>query len=180
MERLELGYDLSEVVIEYAILRRAITDLAVHTEAPSIRSQELPRLHAAIDQAISTSVVRYTEARERTLRALDRISSAALIHHDVEALLPTTLDAFLETTASVDSVALAPRGGLRRRCRRHQARQPGGAGHARTRERRGPGSQRRLTRSSAPSRSTPTSPFACTRRPSCGPRWSCATASSAC
>jgi PAS domain S-box-containing protein len=109
MERLELGYDLSEVVIEYAILRRAITDLAVHTEAPSIRSQELPRLHAAIDQAISTSVVRYTEARERTLRALDRISSAALIHHDVEALLPTTLDAFLETTASVDSVALALR-----------------------------------------------------------------------
>ena len=109
LERLELGYDLSEVVVEYAILRRCITDLAVHTDAPSIRSQELPRLHAAIDQAISTSVVRYTEARERTLRALDRISSAALIHHDVEALLPVTLHAFLETTASVDAVALALR-----------------------------------------------------------------------
>ncbi len=109
LERLELGYDLSEVVVEYAILRRSITDLAFHTDAPSIRSQELPRLHAAIDQAISTSVVRYTEARERTLRALDRISSAALIHHDVEALLPTTLHAFLETTASVDAVALGLR-----------------------------------------------------------------------
>ena len=109
LERLELGYDLSEVVVEYAILRRCITDLAVHSDAPSIRSQELPRLHAAIDQAISTSVVRYTEARERTLRALDRISSAALIHHDVEALLPATLHAFLETTASVDAVALALR-----------------------------------------------------------------------
>ena len=107
LERLELGYDLSEVVFEYAILRRCITDLAVHSSAPSIRSQELPRLHDAIDHAISTSVVRYTEARERTLRALDRISSAALIHHDVETLLPTTLDAFLATTASVDSVALA-------------------------------------------------------------------------
>ena len=109
LERLELGYDLSEVVVEYAILRRCITDLAVHSDAPSIRSQELPRLHAAIDQAISTSVVRYTEARERTLRALDRISSAALIDHDVEALLPVTLHAFLETTASVDAVALALR-----------------------------------------------------------------------
>lgn len=109
LERLELGYDLSEVVVEYAILRRSITDLAVHSSAPAIRSQELPRLHAAIDQAISTSVTRYTEARERTLRALDRISSAALIHHDVEALLPGTLDAFLQTTASVDAVALALR-----------------------------------------------------------------------
>ena len=111
LERLELGYDLSEVVVEYAILRRCITDLAFHSDAPSIRSQELPRLHAAIDQAISTSVVRYTEARERTLRALDRISSAALIHNDVEALLPTTLHAFLETTASVDAVALGLRDG---------------------------------------------------------------------
>ena len=109
LERLELGYDLSEVVVEYAILRRCITDLAFHTDAPSIRSQEQPRLHAAIDQAISTSVVRYTEARERTLRALDRISSAALIHHDVEGLIPATLHAFLETTASVDAVALGLR-----------------------------------------------------------------------
>src|SRR4051812_26674244 len=109
LERLELGYDLAEVVDEYAILRRCITDLAMHSGAPSIRSQELPRLHAAVDQAISTSVVRYTEARDRTLRALVRISSAALIHDDVEELLPATLDAFLETTASVDSVALALR-----------------------------------------------------------------------
>src|SRR5262249_53990159 len=59
------------------------------------------------DLAISTSVVRYAEARERTLRALDRISAAALVHHDVESLLPSILDAFLGTTASVDTVALS-------------------------------------------------------------------------
>ena len=109
LERLEVGYDLAEVVEEYAILRRCITELAFSEHAPALRSGELPRLHEAIDQAISTSVVRYTEARERTLRALDRISSAALVHHDVEALLPGTLDAFLATTAAVDTVALALR-----------------------------------------------------------------------
>ncbi len=109
LERLEVGYDLAEVVAEYGILRRCITELASHTHTPALRSAELPRLHEAIDQAIATSVVRYTEARERTLRALDRISSAALVHHDVESLLPTTLDAFLGTTASVDTVALALR-----------------------------------------------------------------------
>src|SRR4051794_14205030 len=109
LERLEVGYDLAEVVAEYGILRRCITELASQTHTPALRSAELPRLHEAIDQAIATSVVRYTEARERTLRALDRISSAALVHHDVESLLPRTLDAFLGTTASVDTVALALR-----------------------------------------------------------------------
>src|SRR4051794_19902170 len=109
LERLEVGYDLAEVVAEYAVLRRCITELAAGTHTPALRSAELPRLHEAIDEAIATSVVRYTEARERTLRALDRISSAALVHHDVESLLPRTLDAFLGTTASVDTVALALR-----------------------------------------------------------------------
>jgi PAS domain S-box-containing protein len=106
LERLEVGYDLAEVVEEYAVLRRCITELAFTEHTPALRSGELPRLHEAIDHAISTSVVRYTEARERTLRALDLISSAALVHHDVESLLPGTLDAFLATTAAVDAVAL--------------------------------------------------------------------------
>jgi PAS domain S-box-containing protein len=109
LERLEVGYDLAEVVAEYAILRQCITELASRTHAPALRSAELPRLHEAIDQAIASSVVRYTEARERTLRALDRISTAALVHHDVESLLPRILDAFLGTTASVDTVALTLR-----------------------------------------------------------------------
>src|SRR5262249_11284256 len=106
MERLEVGYDLAEVVEEYAILRRCITSLLYSEHTPALRSGELPRLHEAIDLAISSSVVRYTEARERTLRALDRISQTALAHPDVESLLPNTLYAFLETTAAVDSVAL--------------------------------------------------------------------------
>jgi PAS domain S-box-containing protein len=109
LERLELGYDLAEVVAEYAVLRRCITELASERHTPALRSAELPRLHEAIDMAIASSVVRYAESRERTLRALDRISSAALVHHDVESLLPRILDAFLGTTASVDTVALALR-----------------------------------------------------------------------
>src|SRR3982751_1077294 len=109
LERLEVGYDLAEVVAEYAVLRRCITELAAGTHTPALRSAELPRLHDAIDRAIASSVVRYTEARERTLRALDRISGAALVHHDVESLLPRILDAFLGTTASADTVALALR-----------------------------------------------------------------------
>ena len=109
LERLGEGYDLAEVVEEYALLRRCIAGLAQRSGAPAVRSVELPLLHRAIDQAITTAAMRYAEARERTLRALDRISSTALEHHDIESLLPKLLDAFLETTASVDSVALSLR-----------------------------------------------------------------------
>ena len=106
LERLEVGYDLSEVVEEYGALRRCITALAAEAHAPALRSAELPRLHSAIDYAIGASVVRYTDSRERTLRALDRISSTALVHDDVASLMPAILEAFLGTTAAVDSVAL--------------------------------------------------------------------------
>ena len=107
VERLGEGYDLREVVDEYATLRACICDLAVHSRASSLRSIELPLLHQAIDQAISVAVQRYAEARERTLRALYLISSTARAEHDVESLLPKLLDSFLATTATAGSVALS-------------------------------------------------------------------------
>ncbi|GAC1594110.1 MAG: hypothetical protein NVS4B10_01430 [Myxococcales bacterium] len=106
LERLDLGYDLTEVVSEYSALRKSIVGLAVREGAPAIRSAEMPRLHEAIDRAIATSVQRYTMARERTLRALDRISTAAFGVHDPAGFLPRTLAVLLETTAAVDSISV--------------------------------------------------------------------------
>jgi PAS domain S-box-containing protein len=72
-----------------------------------MRSSEIPSLHAALDEAIATSVVRYQRARERRLQALDRISTAALGEPGAyEALLHSILVALAERTASVDSVVL--------------------------------------------------------------------------
>src|SRR4051812_4903334 len=48
LERLEVGYDLAEVVEEYSILRRCITELLFEEHTPALRSGELPRLHEAI------------------------------------------------------------------------------------------------------------------------------------
>src|SRR5207302_1344848 len=106
LERLEVGYDLAEVVEEYAILRTCIIDLVHHESAPAMRSAQLARLHSGIDRAIVTSTARYHEASERTLRALDRISSAALTHRDPEKMLPELLKVLLETCASVDAASL--------------------------------------------------------------------------
>ena len=106
LERLEVGYDLAEVVEEYAILRQCIIDLVHHESAPAMRSAQLARLHSGIDRAIITSTARYHEASERTLRALDRISSAALTHRDPENMLPELLKVLLETCGSVDAASL--------------------------------------------------------------------------
>jgi len=57
-------------------------------------------LHSGIDRAIVTSTARYHEASERTLRALDRISSAALTHRQPEKMLPELLKVLLETCAA--------------------------------------------------------------------------------
>src|SRR5438477_3924940 len=65
IERLDLGYDLAEVVSEYAILRECISTLAHTQSSPSLFSAELPLLHHALDLAIAASVERYSQTRER-------------------------------------------------------------------------------------------------------------------
>ena len=91
LDRLEVGYDLTEVVEEYAILRRCIVELVHDEGAPAMRSAQLARLHTGIDKAIVTSTARYHQASERTLRALERISSTALTYGEAEAMLPELL-----------------------------------------------------------------------------------------
>ncbi len=94
------------MVEEYAILRKCIVELVHDKGAPAIRSAQLARLHAGIDSAIVPSTARYHQASERTLRALERISSTALTHGEAEAMLPELLKVLLETCASVDAASL--------------------------------------------------------------------------
>jgi len=68
---------------EYSTLRECLLELASRELSPARLSAEMPRLHAAIDLAISESVTRFSGAHDRTLRALDRISAAALEEPEV-------------------------------------------------------------------------------------------------
>jgi len=106
LDRLEVGYDLTEVVEEYAILRKCIVELVHDEGAPAMRSAQLARLHTGIDRAIVTSTAKYHQASERTLRALERISSTALTYGEAETMLPQLLKVLLETCASVDAASL--------------------------------------------------------------------------
>jgi signal transduction histidine kinase len=102
LERLSEGLDLSQVVIELAVLRDCILQVWDQERAPGAARPEVRFLNRSVDRAIAASVDRYTLARERTLKALDRISAAALEARRLEDLLQRLLEVIVETTASVD------------------------------------------------------------------------------
>jgi PAS domain S-box-containing protein len=103
IDRLARGFDLSDVIEEYALLRRTILDLWERDVAGTIALAEVRRLDLAIDQAIEQASVRFANTRQRTLKALDRISEAALGTEDLDSFLRQLLQATLESTEAVDT-----------------------------------------------------------------------------
>ncbi|HEY0476500.1 MAG TPA: PAS domain-containing protein [Kofleriaceae bacterium] len=100
VDRLGAGFDISAIVHELSLLRRCI--LTVWQRDHGHSGEEVVALNAAVDRAVAASVSRYAEARERTLTAIDEISTAALEAPDLDALLRRLLSVFQATTASVD------------------------------------------------------------------------------
>jgi GAF domain-containing protein len=117
--RLEQGYDLREVVHEYAILRDCLAEQwrRANVDASDERFEDLSVVHRAIDQAISASVERYAQASSRTLKALDKIATAAASSRDLDDLLLRILVVLQELVPSVDSGAVWLRDGERLRVR---------------------------------------------------------------
>ncbi len=110
LDRLASGFDLRTAVAELALLRDVALELwrpltAEHDPASVI--EEIRRFNQAVDEVLARSMDRYTRARERTLVALDRVSSAALGNGQLDVFLPRLLQVLLETTATADSAYLA-------------------------------------------------------------------------
>jgi signal transduction histidine kinase len=106
LERLEEGLDLSQVVIELAVLRDCILQVWDRERAPGAARPEVRFLNRSVDRAMAASIDRYTSARDRTLKALDRISATALEARRLEDLLHRLLEVMVETTAAVDAGAI--------------------------------------------------------------------------
>ncbi|WP_263452521.1 PAS domain S-box protein [Hyalangium gracile] len=106
LERLDEGYDLRTAAEELSLLRDTILGLWEQHVAGAITVQEVRLMDQSIDEVIAASAARFAQARERTLRALDRVSSAALGTGDLDTFLPQLMTVLLETVAAVDSVAI--------------------------------------------------------------------------
>ena len=111
LTRLGEGLDLSQVVIELAVLRDCILEVWDQERAPGAARPEVRFLNRSVDRAIAASIDRYTKARDRTLKALDRISAAALETRRLDDLLQRLLEVMVETTAAVDVGAILLREG---------------------------------------------------------------------
>lgn len=106
IDRLSRGFELDEVIKEYSLLRECILDLWETEAGSSIELSELRRLDRAVDQSMIGATIRYAQARERILMALDRISDAALSSGDLDEFLPRLLRATLETMEASDVAAI--------------------------------------------------------------------------
>jgi signal transduction histidine kinase/putative methionine-R-sulfoxide reductase with GAF domain len=111
VDRLGRGFDLDQIVTEYSLLRRCIFDLWEAHIGATIDLAELRNFDTAFDESIRQSAVRYAQAREKLLKALDRVSEAALGSGDVETFLHGLLRATLEGTQSVDTAVVLLREG---------------------------------------------------------------------
>jgi PAS domain S-box-containing protein len=103
-QRLDTGFDLRQVVDEYSLLRDAILEL--WEREPVLDRSAARILHRAIDQSISLSVERFTQAQIRAARALDRIATASLESQDLDDLLRRLLLVLTETMPAVDTAAI--------------------------------------------------------------------------
>jgi PAS domain S-box-containing protein len=104
--RLSEGFKLQDVVTEFFLLRHVLLEYVLAHRGPvPARPEEAQTLCWAIDAAIRDSVDAYTSARQRLLRALDRLSTAALESRSLGDLLPRLLHVVVDTTAEVDMAA---------------------------------------------------------------------------
>lgn len=106
IQRLDVGYELGEVVAEYAELRRTVA-AAWAVEQGHVGWQDLARLHGGIDDAVVVAVTRFARTRQRTLEGLERVSALALEEgEDVDGFLQKLLGVLRSTTEAVDTAAV--------------------------------------------------------------------------
>ncbi|NTX11020.1 PAS domain-containing protein [Myxococcus sp. CA051A] len=103
--RLDQGFDLGEVVAEYALLRKCILR-RLEAQARPLEPGELERLEGALDRTVVRTVQRFAEERQRSLQALDRMAQATLDGPAVDTLLVRLLNVVMESTLTVDSAGV--------------------------------------------------------------------------
>ncbi|WP_205525560.1 PAS domain-containing protein [Pyxidicoccus trucidator] len=103
--RLDQGFDLGEVAAEYALLRKCILR-RLEAESRLLAPGELERLEEALDRVVTRTMTCFSQARQRILQALDRMTQATLDNPPVDTLLVRLLTVLMESALAVDSAAM--------------------------------------------------------------------------
>jgi signal transduction histidine kinase len=102
--RLHQGYELGHVVTEYSLLRETILELS--SQQTNAYPAELRVFNRVLDGAITQAVSRYSQASQRMLKALDRISMLAFGERKMENVLRTLLEVIVQACPAVDEVTV--------------------------------------------------------------------------
>jgi PAS domain S-box-containing protein len=101
----------SRGAIAAARLRETIVDLWRQAHGADLARPALRLLNGVIDSVMAAASERYVSARDRTLEALDRVSSVAFETRQVDDLLQRLLQAIVEPAATVDTGSILLREG---------------------------------------------------------------------
>jgi signal transduction histidine kinase len=105
-QRLDLRFDLSDVMTEYATLRRTVLRLWRQEQTGDAGQSDMEELNAELDAAMQVSVARFASMRQKTLEALNQISAHGLQSQDLGAFLGQLIESFKEHVEAVDFSAI--------------------------------------------------------------------------
>ncbi|HEY8079279.1 MAG TPA: ATP-binding protein [Labilithrix sp.] len=105
-ERLEQGYGLADVVMEYVELRACIFE-RLEELGVTIDAKQSRQLHRDLDHALRETVRHYVASHEKMLHALDRLAGRRTPRRTLDEALADILSAVRETIgASIDTVTI--------------------------------------------------------------------------
>jgi PAS domain S-box-containing protein len=111
LRRLGEGAPLRRLISDVTRLRDVVLDHWRQDQGGDLAGPALRSLNQVIDLVVATASERYISARDRTLKALDRISSVAFESRRVDELLQRLLEAIVEPAAAVDTASILLRDG---------------------------------------------------------------------
>ncbi|WP_367616530.1 ATP-binding protein [Corallococcus exercitus] len=103
--RLDEGFNLGEVALEYALLRRCILH-RLEAQGQWLRPGDLTRLEETLDRVVTRTMTYFWEMKQRILQTLDRMSEATLDDPDMETLLERLLTRLMESALTVNMAAV--------------------------------------------------------------------------
>lgn len=108
--RLESGYSVEELVVDHVALRQTLVSL-IAERGPELEAHEWVLLHRAIDRALVDTMRYFLLARERKLRALDRLETEVVGVADVDRVLDRLIGIFTESVPAADTAMIFIREG---------------------------------------------------------------------
>jgi PAS domain S-box-containing protein len=111
LRRLGEGATLRQLIAELARLRDIVLDYWAQAHGRELAGPALRVLNHVVDSASAGAAERYLSGRDRTLKALDRVSSVAFQSRRLDDLLQGLLEAIIEPAAAVDTASILLREG---------------------------------------------------------------------